>query len=458
MNGSFPISAKAALTLCLLPILMAYALAHGAEEGQLFSPADLGYLTITQFALLTIIMLFVWYKSPDSDNLNDYKWLLVVAVIARCALIPITPYTSNDIDRYLFDGYIASSGLDPYSISHNAAQLADKIHLWNPPAEHAKYVTLYPPLAVALYAVAASTGPEFAPIVWKVMIAMASLATLLFSVRTLRHLNKLKYLSLIALSPILILEAGIGAHIDSFAALFVSMAIYYWVTKKHFIVGVCIGLGVLVKLLPLVLIGPLFLYASNWIIKRNLTLGLVASLALGYSIAFAVGWLPFGSLGVFFEKFRFGSPLFTLLENALSSKVLAITIPIILLLGYGILAIYSLIVGKQQDSTKLLVALQVSFSLPLLLGPVVYPWYLMALVPLVAVAPKPWLLVWLSILPITYEVLGPWLCCQQWQPSTWPLIVTALSVLLSLAFTTIRTHYSTVFTARLLSPFRSEAN
>jgi hypothetical protein len=76
-------------------------------------------------------------------------------------------------------------------------------------------------------------------------------------------------------------------------------------------------------------------------------------------------------------------------------------------------------------------------SLPLILTPVIFPWYLMPLAVLAALHPKPWLLAWILLAPLSYEVLNQFLCCSIWQPATWPLIVLSAAVISAMLLNTL---------------------
>lgn len=416
-----------ALFLAIIFVLLAYPLSSIYTHSSNYQ-RYLGLFTVLQFSGLALCMLIVWWSTMIDTG--KIKLVFIVGVLLRILLIPVDHYTSNDVDRYLFDGFIAFSGFDPYTVSHDASQFANVINDWAPPKEHLKYATLYPPLALTLFTLAASFGAELAPLIWKSMTTLASLLILFIGHRVLKETNQLRHFPLLALSPILILETGVGAHLDIFAALCVVLCLYFFIHKRCGFVGVVIGLGTLIKLFPLVLAGPLLLFLPQLLQKIKLFTGLLATLAMGYGSAFLVGWTPVGSLGVFIEKFRFGSPVFTALEYALNPTFLLLTVASLLIIGYGILAIYAFAAGKQQNEKKLYLALQCALSLPLLLGPVVYPWYLMALIPLLALSPNRWLLGWTLLLPLTYEVLSQWVCCQNWQPKLWPLAILTISALI----------------------------
>jgi hypothetical protein len=70
--------------------------------------------------------------------------------------------------------------------------------------------------------------------------------------------------------------------------------------------------------------------------------------------------------------------------------------------------------------------MQAAVALPLLLSPVIFPWYLMPLVPLMALYPNKYLIIWMFLMPLTYEVVGQFICCQVWQAAQWPVWALAI--------------------------------
>ena len=173
---------------------------------------------VLQYTLMAFFMLLLWYSFHEHHH-QQLVVLFTVAVIARVAIVFVDPYSSNDVSRYLFDGKIAIEGYDPYTIAHDAPFLENLKNIWQPPPEHAKYVTLYPPLALGLFSFAASFGVDLAVTVWKIMTTITSLFVLVIGYYLLKNTRRLRHFPLLAFSPILILEAGEAAHIDIFSGL-----------------------------------------------------------------------------------------------------------------------------------------------------------------------------------------------------------------------------------------------
>ncbi len=416
--------------LCAL-ITVGFSLWLNVQDWAQHHVLKLGWLVISQYCVLATAMFTAWLTSPQTNKISDFKWLIVVAIAARVLLVPVEPYTSNDVDRYLFDGKITVSGFDPYRISHDAKPLEVLRTQWPTPSEHAKYTTLYPPLAIGLFSLAASAGVDNALLAWKILVTLAGIGTLLLMLLVLKRYCKLQHIAFVALSPILILETGEGAHIDIFSTLAVSAALYFWQNKRLFICGIVLGLGGLSKMLPLLLLLPLALSLKRFSNMFVLGLGALCTLLAGYGLAYLLGLQPIGSIATFFSKWRNGSPLFNFLETNLTPQLLVICLALFVIVGLALVVYFS-----WRDSDKYQVfnpkTLQWSLMIPLLITPVIFPWYLMPLVPLFALSPNIFMLLWLVLLPMSYEVQNQFACCGIWEPASWPITLLGLGMLVGL--------------------------
>jgi len=390
------------LTLCyLLPTLFSQVL---------------GTATIVIHLLLTGWMLRSWNWGQSRLTEHQFQQLLFAGIAARLLLVLVPGFTTHDVERYLWDGAVVLKGLDPYVVAPGDAVVSQLREQWPTPEEHAAYPTLYPPLALAMFALCALAGPVWGILLWKLVVTTASIATLLVVADLLKRAQQTRHLALIALSPLMLLEVGIGAHLDVFSALAVSSAIWACTHARWWLVGMTLGLGGCIKLLPLAALGPL-LFANP--IRRWPAMigGALASVALFYGGTIALGFKPIGTLPVFFDKWRNGSPVNSLLEWGFPAiDHTHIILPIAVVAGC-----YALHRSRGDLQTGLLLML----ATPLLLSPVVFPWYLMILVPLLALRPGVFLLMWLTSVPLAYEVLNQFETTGEWSPATWPLVVIA---------------------------------
>jgi len=113
--------------------------------------------------LLVLLLAFaaLWWglrrlgAEPDSRRAVPVAGVLAVAVVLRLLALPLTPSLSDDVYRYLWDGRVAASGANPYLLTPDDESLAElRDDLWRKTA-HRDVATVYPPLALAMFAGAA---------------------------------------------------------------------------------------------------------------------------------------------------------------------------------------------------------------------------------------------------------------------------------------------------------------
>jgi len=432
-------AALAAFTLCI-----AYSIILSNDVANGTGLETLGLKVIAQYTIASLLMLLIWKGLPQTDSFSSSTlWLLLIGVTTRLLLILVDPYTSNDVARYLFDGRIALAGFDPYQVAHEAPELVALRQQWMPPSEHAKYVTLYPPLALSLFSFAASFGPTAATLVWKALTTATSIAVLLLGYKVLQRQHKLQHLPLLALSPLLIFEAGEGLHLDIVTALVVLAGVYSWQSKRVVLLGIFIAIGGLLKMLPMVLLLPLFIVLKRWRDRAILVTVAVGVWLGGYAASFYFGFKPIGSVAIFFEKWRSGSAFFLWLEPHVSAFTMLVIAMTLMCLGFLLIAIalyYSTQNSKGSSlDSKLFLSMQLVMALPLIVSPVIFPWYLLPLMVLLALRPNSLLIVWSLSIPLLYEVLGQFACCANWSPSEWPIHIIGISLLVSAAMSILAT-------------------
>lgn len=414
MNSGLAASPRAACayadwatTLACAGFLAASLAVYGIAA---IAPAQTGTAYIVLHGLMTAAMLAAWRWGRAAQ----LPLILFTGIAARVLLIPAPMLSSNDAERYLWDGAVALAGFDPYSVPPADQLVAGLRALWATPPEHAAYPTLYPPAALSLFALSALAGPVWGIWVWKLTASLAGIALVPLALRLLRCRGLERHFALVALSPLLVLETGVGAHIDSVVALIVVVALIAFDARRFGWVGALLGLGICVKLLPGAVLAALVV-AAGWRGGARMAGAAVATVGSIYVLALAGGWRPIGSLPVFFEKWRNGSPLFTLLEMHLpTTQLLAVL---------GTLAVIAGVIILLVARKRPMIGAQIALATPLILSPVAFPWYLSALVPLTAVAPSATVLIWLSTSPLIYEVRDRFVSEGVWMPALWPLMV-----------------------------------
>jgi len=162
------------------------------------------------------------------------------------------------------------------------------------------------------------------------------------------------------------------------------------------------GLAVAVKFLPIVLL-PLY-----W---RRVRLRDAALAAIGIALLYAPflnhGRIPIGSLGTYVQRFRFNDPVFATVERVAAPQFAA---GLALLVGF-LTAIWM----RKKAAEGSAEAFAWPMAASLFCAPVVYPWYLLWMLPFLRSTSTLPILVWtLSILPTYYvwhlrAVGRPWI-------------------------------------------------
>jgi hypothetical protein len=191
------------------------------------------------------------------------------------------------------------------------------------------------------------------------------------------------------------------------------------------IAAIAFGLAVAVKFLPIVL-APLY-----WR-RVRIRDGLVAALVFGllYVPFLEHGRIPIGSLSTYVQRFRFNDPVFATLERVANPQIVA---GLALLVG---LVTTAWLRSKPGACPADKWAWPMAASLAC--APVVYPWYLLWLLPFLRSTSTLPLMVWtVSILP-TYIVWHLRSLGHEWQVPGWVLLLEYGSVAIAAAIVSLR--------------------
>jgi hypothetical protein len=170
------------------------------------------------------------------------------------------PALSDDMYRYVWDGRLQNNGLNPYAYPPDAAEVApfregDTI-IW-PNINRKPYVTIYPPGAQMAYAVIWRVVGD-SIIGFKTAFVLAELASAWLLLHLLRALNQPPQRLLIYLwSPLPIFEVAHAGHVDGLLLPFLILAFWARVKERYGLMGAALGVGVLIKLFPLILLPAL---------------------------------------------------------------------------------------------------------------------------------------------------------------------------------------------------------
>jgi hypothetical protein len=223
-------------------------------------------------------------------------WIVLGFAVAMRGMVLLTsPYLSTDIYRYVWDGIVQHAHISPYRYvpgDHALAALQAKYPEIFENINRRDYAhTIYPPVAQMIYWMATLFSPtvqamKLAMFVFECVTAGALIALLKRMGR--RTTDVLLY----AWCPLLVWEIGGAGHVDAAILAFVALALLFRYREQPVMTGLFLGLAVMTKFYPLVLL-PALWRRGDW--KMPATL--VAVCAAGYAVYASVGKLVFGFLG-----------------------------------------------------------------------------------------------------------------------------------------------------------------
>jgi hypothetical protein len=375
-------------------------------EGHLRRPIP-SFLLLYALAFLLYVVAFRLLRGPSRRA--DVWWVLAFAVIFRVSLLCSHPIQEDDFYRYLWDGKVVASGLNPYQVTPLAVRNHRGDDTLRPYARilaadpsftlilsrvnHPAVPTIYPPFAQAVFALAALAAPG-SLVALRIIFLSFDLGICGLVIATLARLRLSPLCVLVyAWSPLVIKESINSAHYDTVPTFFLLLGQVLALAHKPVLAHASLAVAVLGKVYPLLVL-PLFFWRT-WITRGRtpafLGLGTFAVvLGLGYAPFLAAGpWVWEGTV-TFAERWETNSLLFPLLRALTGERWLANII-----VGLALAAV-TLIILRRVDVRHERAFVWANFCVLgalFLLSPVGNPWYFLWLMPFLCCFPlRSWLL------------------------------------------------------------------
>lgn len=431
------------------------------------------YLKFHMWGVFIFCITF-WFiqRLPDTKGL-----LLIIAgfgLVYRVLLIPTNLILEDDVYRYLWDGKVVAHGLNPYQFSpEELLAFADgdsgKAFTGEQKQDLARFVelmksgvgkhnefrkiveqinypevpTIYPPFSQFVFAISYFVRPGHVPTL-KILVTLFEVAAIVLVFLSLKELGlKQTYILIPAWCPVLLKEFANSGHHDGLAIFAVALAIFCLVKGRNTIAGAAIGLGVLAKVYPGVL---LIVFVRR--LKLKGCLAFAAVMILGY-LPF-MGKRTFEGFNTYAKEWQYNAAIFLVVRDVL--------VP--MLKEDGIFGAFISDNGKDDSDPRYLAALtgakaitglillacllwlavhpipdrwpdalRASLGLGALfiLAPAINPWYLCVIVPMLALYPSYGLLWFVLLSPLSYTrdidyVVPHFIRCIEFLPML-PLLV-----------------------------------
>jgi alpha-1,6-mannosyltransferase len=351
------------------------------------APSFLVPLAVASIAYLLAIREF--FSTPRFPS-HFIVFGLALSALWHLQFLRMPPGSDDDIHRYVWDGRVQRLGYNPYLVVPSDPALNSLHTSETRTLNHPDVPSPYPAGAELFFrAVTAINESTFA---LKVAFVLCDFAIVLVLFDILRRCQEAPHWVLAyAWHPLLATDVAGSGHIDIVGAMLLLVSFAALGRRWRAVAAVTFGLAVAVKLLPIVLL-PLYWKRVG---IRDAILAIIV-VGLLYLPFLNGNWIPIGSLGTYVQTFRFNDPVFATLERVAAPQVVA---GLAVFVGFAV-AIWMRV--RTQASSADAFAWPIAGSL--LFAPVVYPWYLLWLLPFLRSISALPLIVWtLSIIP-TYVV------------------------------------------------------
>jgi hypothetical protein len=355
---------------------------------------------------------------------REFPWRVVafgllLAAFWHIQFLRLAPGPDDDIHRYVWDGRVQRLGFNPYVVVPNDPAFEKFQTAETRTLNHPDLPSPYPPGAQIFFR--AVTSVRETVFAMKAAFVVCDLLIVLLLLDLLRRNQLGSHLVLaFAWNPLLAIEVSGSGHIDIVGGLFL-LASYIALSRRwRAVSALALGFAIAVKFLPIVLLP---LYWKRIRVRDAALVGItVGILYLPFLIH---GHIPIGSLRTYVQSFRFNDPVFAAVEQIIAPRMAA---------GFVVLIGFLIAVWMRCKSEELTTG---SFAWPmaasLLCAPVVYPWYLLWLIPFtLSVSTLPIAIWTIAIIP-TYYVWHLRLLGRPWILPGWIMLLEYGSVALTAA-------------------------
>jgi len=349
---------------------------------------------------------------------------LALSALWHFQFLRMPPGLDDDIHRYVWDGRVQRLGYNPYIVVPSDPELASLHTSETRTLNNPEVPSPYPAGAQLFFRAVTSIHESIFAL--KVAFVVCDLAIVFVLLDVLRCTRQGEHWVLAyAWHPLLAIEVAGSGHVDIVGVLLLLVSAAALLRRWRAVAAMSFGLAVAVKFLPIVLL-PLY-----WRRVRMRDAALAAIVVgLLYIPFFNHGRIPIGSLGTYVQRFRFNDPVFASFERVTAPQVVA---------GLAVLVGFLTAIWMRRKSGE---GSSDAFAWPmaasLLCAPVVYPWYMLWLLPFIRSASTVPIMIWtLSIIP-TYYVWHLRTVGRPWLVPGWIMMLEYGSVAVAAAIISLR--------------------
>lgn len=393
-------------------------------------------------AAIWIVMSLVWlglWTFVDQQGWQPsraHRVILSGMVAALLGIVAVCGWNgtvlSDDVYRYVWDGWVTVHGEDPYahvpsSNEYAHLQVTDGTFRFPQDVPYNEVPTIYPPGAQWLFAgISSLTGTTV--VMWSAAWALFNLALLIMIATWLRSQTDTWWpLWLVVASPTVLLHGFVDPHVDAVVALLMLGGCVAVQRSQVMLAGMLFGLGISVKYLPVIAV---FYVAGQLSWRQRITLlGSIAGVLV-------VAYVPFvdsallGNLPVYLSTWQANASVYHLVRLVAEQDT---TRWLLLLIGLMV----TIVIWRRWRQMPATATALTLIAL-LLCSPVVHAWYLLPAALLIPLAPLRSTLIWLATMSTYGIVVAHYRSTGTWTEPPWLLVIEYVPVMIGFVVDVVR--------------------
>lgn len=343
------------------------------------------------FIAFALYAVAVWLVLREVKPASTAQIALIFAfgIAFRAMMVTSQPKLSDDMYRYVWDGRVQANLINPYIYPPNASALA---HLrdgaiW-PLINRKNAVTIYPAGAELAFAAIWRVWPDNVHWTQTVMAAGDLLAGFLL-VGLLRALGRSPLAVLIYLwSPLVIFETAHSAHVDGLVLPFLVGAWLARLKRRDALTGLLLGAATALKLYPVLLLPVLWRTrdpAGRFRPSFSTPLAFAASIFIPYLPYLSAGGKVIGYLPNYFKE-QFNPGLVHIISEWVKKAGVMPEQATLIILSVALAGVYLVFfLRPNADNESAIRRCIWPIGAYTLLTQNLFPWYMLWLVPLLAI-------------------------------------------------------------------------
>ncbi len=368
------------------------------------------------FWLYSIAFLgFIYFLSHQKEK-NQLLRLLLLSILFRFIFILALPNLSDDYLRFIWDGSMLRTGLNPFAYAPIEAagkppmlQLETSQYLLHEMYSKINY-TCYPPLNQFFFMLSTLLFPHSitgSVVIMRLIIIAGDIGIIWIGMKLMKQwkINPANILYF-ALNPFIIIELTGNLHFEGVMIFFFLTAIYLFTRHQWIGSAILYGLSVSVKLITLMLLPFLFrkLGRKKFLFYAMISAGTFLLLFVPF-LSKEVIMKFWDSLDLYFNKFEFNASIYYIVRTigyeVKGWNIIQTAGPVLTTLA-GLSILLLAVFQKKQDWPSILKAMLFAITIYYLLAMIVHPWYLTTLVVLSMFTRFRYPVIWTYLIFLTY--------------------------------------------------------